>query len=159
MRRRRCHHLKRTGNLLKSIVHISMSEQWAFTIKCNKNCMTDDELRTAYQLVMQKWKDHGVFIDKYIYEDETKHGERTKLHVHGICTIKRGLYRKKLMVKGFGMKLVPFTSAGWEDYMVKHLKIKLVAQKKNGENDESFSELVPSRPVSPQLTPPTHRLF
>lgn len=100
-------------------------EYWAFTVKYNKNDLTDDEYRYQYDQILHHWSKNGVVIENVTYEDLTKSKERTKLHLHGRCGIKRGLYRKKLMMKDFHIKLVAWRTTGWTDYCNKN---KIVAK-------------------------------
>lgn len=95
-------------------------ETWAFTIIYNKNDLTEDEYRQKYDEILRHWDKYNVLIEHIVYEDKKKNGDRTKLHVHGRCCIKRGVFRKKLLLDGFHIKLESWRSAGWTEYCDKN---------------------------------------
>lgn len=124
-----------------------MSEKWAVTIKYNPNDMTSSEMKTAYELFKSKWEAvKGLTILHWIYEEQDKKGRHCKLHVHGVISISRGLYRKKLQEKNFHIKMVTYTSNGWDTYMKKNIKLKLF------EPTEVTTTLIPTRSMSPNLS-------
>lgn len=103
-----------------------MAEKWAFTIKYNPNGLTSEELRVKYDEIILFWKKNKVNIIELRSEDQDKKGHPTKLHLHGTCEITRGVYRKKLLLKDYHIKLVQWSDKGWTDYINKNMKIKMV---------------------------------
>lgn len=99
-------------------------ETWAFTIKYNPNGLTEDEYMQKYTEIMSHWEKQGVLIEHLVHESTDKKGIRTKLHLHGRCKIKRGVYRKKLILKDYHIKLEGWRDAGWTEYCNKN-KIKM----------------------------------
>lgn len=145
-----------------------MSEDWAFTVKYHFRGTTDDIARANYKILIDHWRSiKGVIVDKVVYEDQDKHGQRTLLHMHGKISISRGLYRKKLMMNGFHIKLVPYRDSGWEDYMnkltlkgdKKLFKVHLDQSKGEKNSLANSSSPVPTSPVSPRLVVPKRSLF
>lgn len=127
-------------------------EYYAFTIKYNPT-VDDDELRYQMNELITFWKKNGVQVHSFIYEDKDKRGQPTKLHAHGTISIKRGLYRRKLMLPRFHVKLVSWHSNNWEEYCKKNLVVNLfdIPVQKCSE--------VPSRCESPHLEAPKRSLF
>lgn len=116
-------------------------EKWAFTIKYNPNGLTEDEYKAKIQYLVDKWKDNGVEVIKFLYEDQDKKGHRTKIHAHGLIAIKRGLYRRKLMIDDYHVKLVAYYSKNWDDYCTKNqinqkLLIKVHDKREEATNEE-----------------------
>lgn len=99
-----------------------MAETWAFTIKYNPNCVTEDQLREKYSDIIKHWLKNKVQIEMYRLEDMDKKGQRTKLHVHGKCIISKGIYRKKLQLPNYHIKLVLWRDSGWEQYTAKNIE-------------------------------------
>lgn len=104
-----------------------MTEYWALTLKYNKNDLTSTELEVFYEQYKQKLlhiKD--VEIVSWVKEDQDRKGRPTKLHIHGTLSIKRGVYRKKLLEPGFHIKLKAITDIStWNRYTKKNLVVKL----------------------------------
>lgn len=102
-----------------------MSELWAFSAVWNENDLTDDEYVTHYERLLthfQLLKD--VRTVDVLYEKKKKDGSPTKMHIHGVLEIKRGVYRKKLMMPKFHVKLVAIDNvAGWKNYMRKNERV------------------------------------
>lgn len=86
---------------------------YGFTIKS-----TSGHKRSDYTPIFSKWEDN-----KQNVEMVTKHleyGKHDYLHYHGIITIKKGFYRKRLEMKGYHIKLVEvFDIKGWVKYITK----------------------------------------
>lgn len=126
-----------------------MGEKWAMTLKYNPNDLTSDELKTKYEIfrahLMGK-KD--ITIEKFIYEDLDRKGRPTKLHVHGILTIKRGVYRKLLEKDNYHLKLKTYDNRGWNHYINKNQSVKLVN-----------NSAIPDRTLSPAIPDTTYNLF
>lgn len=114
-----------------------MSERWAFTIKYNPNNLTESEYKTKLEQLMNHWKKNGVNILEYKYEDQTKKALQTKIHIHGTCDIRRGIYRKKLMLPNYHIKLVEWRDMGWNKYITKNIKVKMVNNNIEKENVNS----------------------
>lgn len=125
-----------------------MTEKWAFTIKYNPNNLTEDEYKQKIQELLSHWKKQKINILEQRDENQTKKGEPTKYHMHGTIEIKRGVYRKKLMLPNYHIKLVAWTDAGWTDYINKNVKCKMVINKQ-----------IPTRTCSPPLPEVSYNLF
>lgn len=107
-------------------------ESWAFTVVYNDNTLTHDEYEQKYDEIMKFWQKNGVKITTFTYEDQTKDHKPTKLHIHGQCEIGRGVYRKKLMMDGYHIKLKAWYSKGWTEYSKKNVvKVNLFKQTKH----------------------------
>lgn len=98
------------------------SDKWAFTVKWNSpKGMTHDELTAKLDELVEHWKVKGVELLERIDEDRDKRGELTPLHMHGVISVKRGLYRKKLCLPGFHVKLVSlYLPSRWSRYCNKN---------------------------------------
>lgn len=114
-----------------------MAEKWAFTIKYNPNGLTSEELRVKYDEIISFWRKNKVNIIEMRSEDQDKRGRQTKLHIHGTCEILRGVYRKKLQIKDYHIKLVQWSDKGWTDYINKNCKVKMVCTE-HGQKDNSI---------------------
>lgn len=104
-----------------------MTEYWALTLKYNPNDLTTDELSKVYDRYKDKLaRTKGVEVISWVEEDVDKKGHRTKKHVHGTLAIKRGVYRKKLQVDNYHVKLVAITDiTTWNCYTKKNVVVKM----------------------------------
>lgn len=134
-----------------------MAEKWAFTIKYNPNGLTSDELRVKYDEIISFWRKNKVNIIEMRSEDQDKKGRQTKLHIHGTCEISRGVYRKKLQIKDYHIKLVQWSDKGWTDYINKNCKVKMVCtkhdQKGTPNNDDENITPMDKKDSSIKITP------
>lgn len=144
-------------------------EEYAFTVVYLKT-VTDIELGLRYQEIFDKWQKFGVDIkDKVVeYGDELK-----KMHYHGVIGIKRGLYRKKLMMANYSIKLEAiYNKEGWQRYISKckkiqqrnMFKVNIEAPTKSFYEVKDATELPVDRPQrtrspSPEVLTPTYNLF
>lgn len=102
-------------------------EKWAFTIKYNPNGLTSDEYKVKIEELLKQWQKNKVEVISRVYEDQDKMGHQTKIHMHGIISMKRGIYRKKLQKDGYHIKLVAYKDGDirWDKYIVKNLNTTL----------------------------------
>lgn len=76
-----------------------------------------------YKKIFAHWEKNKVHIVEMVSEigDESK-----KLHYHGLLEISRGVYRKKLHLKNFHVKLESiYNREGWQRYINKNKMIKM----------------------------------
>lgn len=133
-------------------------ENWAFTIKYNPNDCTAMELADKYKIILKHWmKQKSLTIINYRYEEVDKQGNPTKLHLHGTVEIPKVIYRKKLMLPNYHVKLVHGNSGQWQDYINKNVKVKMF------KNESSTQVLKPDGGPppnnSPEIPRPTRPLF
>lgn len=135
-----------------------MTEKWAFTIKYNPEDCTEDQLYEKYKTIMKHWsKQKGMTVLEYRHEDRDKKGQPTKLHLHGTIEIPKALYRKRLMLPNYHIKLVHWTSGDWTNYINKNVKIKMVNKSLPHEDTCTDGGLSPME--CDQIIRPTRPLF
>lgn len=83
---------------------------FGFTVKDNRQDVTD------YDSFMDRAKRMECDIQEYYPEKDSK----GRLHLHGIISIPKGFYRKKLMMSGLHLKLEEiYDIDGWRRYCKK----------------------------------------
>lgn len=88
-------------------------QDYAFTVKYNK---PTDEYKTVYDDLFGKWQKRGVTL-KY----KEMHTDAKIWHYHGLITLPRDFYLKRLMKDGFHLKLnLVYDVTGWIDYCRKN---------------------------------------
>jgi hypothetical protein len=91
-------------------------QPYAFTVKriFKPKEVTDSD----YLDIMAKWSHFGL-IKCYEFEKDS-HGI---LHIHGIILLRKGFYRKKLVIKGYSTRLDElYDETGWMRYIGKTSK-------------------------------------
>lgn len=83
--------------------------------------------RDSYTPLLQHidtFKKDEVHLHKFVYEENKVSG----IHLHGLMSIGRNIYRKKLCIKGFHVKMDKLNTKDdkfhWEHYMDKGQKLK-----------------------------------
>lgn len=96
--------------------------------------------------IFDRWRKRGVEIEYCIPENDST----GKLHYHGIIYLEKGFYRRRLLCRGYHMKLVEiYDRAGWLRYIEKDLQYKHF--------EEQAEEM--TTPKSERMAIPTKRLF
>lgn len=92
-------------------------ETFAFTFK--KNVADSDIanlLPSSYDNLFNLFKTHGCIFSKVVFEDDNK----KRCHAHGIVSIPKNLYRRKLKLTSFHICLKHLTDTEqWLDYIEK----------------------------------------
>lgn len=90
---------------------------FAYTIKDNRK-VSNEERNKSYEQWFKRLEVWRIPIE-YKCEEKDKQG---KLHIHGIIYLKKGFYRKKLMMPNLHLKLVELHNReGWIKYIHKDL--------------------------------------
>lgn len=90
----------------------STKQSWAFTCK---KLGTIEPTREDYTVVVDRFLNYG-FISNLVEEKDPS----GRLHIHGTIQLRKGFLRKRLIVKGFHLKLVEiFDQKGWDAYCSK----------------------------------------
>lgn len=88
-------------------------QDYAFTVKYN---MPTDEYVKLYDDLFAKWAKQGVIV-KY----REMHTDVKIPHYHGLISMAKNFFFKKLMIKGFHVKFnMLFDNAGWIAYCRKN---------------------------------------
>lgn len=99
-------------------VEVKNSTMYGFTVKRNDKPKPTHE---DYQKFLRLLASRGDIID-FTYEEKTKNGNPTKLHIHGVVTFLRNPYFKQLCPKGFHTKFEElYDIDGWRRYTQKNL--------------------------------------
>lgn len=86
---------------------------FAFTVKYNKGEAVDD---SDYY----RWFDNARKCECNILKSVSEKDSKGRLHYHGVMSVPRSLYRKRLSMSGFHFKLVELYDAeGWDVYIMK----------------------------------------
>lgn len=94
-----------------------MEQDFAITLKLNHKFK--QWLPSDYLSIRTKWMKefNGVNLHTYFFEKEGG------CHLHGIITLPRNFYRKRLMQKGLHIHMIPlFAVEGWLEYCKKNQK-------------------------------------
>lgn len=124
---------------------------YAYTVKVLSNKTMDPNYE---QDVFSRWRKLGVEFDCSVSERDSK----GKLHYHGIIYLRKGFYRRKLVVRGYHMKLEElYDRAGWIRYIEKDLKYKHYEEQAKELSDELIEDVM--TPRSRRSSIPKFRLF
>ncbi len=91
-------------------------EKYAFTLKCNWTDYDDDREMLAH-MVHSNYKKYTILC--YYFEDQDKHGRRTRLHVHGVIEAPPKLYYRQFCRKGWHIHHKRMYSDAWLLYCKK----------------------------------------
>lgn len=94
-----------------------------FSLTVRKHYKKADPLPSEadFQVVMESL---GAFLQQHVFEDD-KH-IKGGVHMHGVLNLPNNFLRKRLLVKGFNMKMDPiFDINGWVKYMEKDKRLRL----------------------------------
>lgn len=94
-------------------------EDWAFTIKFQSkpDCKPSD----YYDVVYKVWEGLGCRIVSQVFETDSK----GVCHAHGIVSIPKSFYRKRMKIEGVHVFIRELTDrAGWIAYMNKTKRLK-----------------------------------
>lgn len=96
-----------------------MPKDWALTIKYHDK---PDAKPSDYMSIFKVWRDcYGVDVYDYVFEPDSK----GVCHAHGIISISKKFYRKRLKIKGVHVFIRELTDrAGWIAYMNKTKRLK-----------------------------------
>jgi len=95
-----------------------MNNFYGFTYKLNNN---PNPTKADYEPVLKLLRSKGEITD-FVYEDKTKAGKPTALHIHGVIDFNRkNPYFKKLIPKGFHAHFEQiYDSKHWIGYINKN---------------------------------------
>ena len=87
-------------------------QDYAFTLKYNRKT---EDINFIYNTLFEMWKERGVVIKFNEVHENTK-----VKHYHGLISVKRNYYLKRLMLDGFHLKLEAiYNEDGWYNYCKK----------------------------------------
>lgn len=96
-----------------------MSEDWAFTIKFHSK--PDAKPSDYFDVVFKVWQSYGCQIVSHVFEPDSK----GVCHSHGIVSIPKGFYRKRMKIEGVHVFVREITDRkGWIAYMNKTKRLK-----------------------------------
>lgn len=96
----------------------SQSLAFAYTIK-KLNKTNQPPSQGDYDVFFKKLSKFNITVEYKISELDSK----GHIHYHGILYLDKGFYRRKLMIKGFHMKLDEiYDKSGWVKYIHKDCK-------------------------------------
>lgn len=91
--------------------------EYGFTIKCN---IYKEPTESSYEIVLNNIRKKGELLCM-VYEDKTKGGRPTKLHIHGVCRLPRNIYFRFLCPDGYHTQFEQiYDISGWKRYMNKN---------------------------------------
>lgn len=109
---------------------------FAYTVK---KLGTTEVASADYDPFFDKLNSYSIKVEYKVPEADSK----GKLHYHGIIYLKKGFFRKRIMVKGFHVKLVElYNRDGWIKYISKDLEFTSL---------EQMAEEMETNPPSPNI--------
>lgn len=123
---------------------------FAYTIKALGAVDGDHD----YSLWFEKLKKFDISVEYKIAERDSL----GKVHYHGIIYLPKGFFRKRLMMKGFHIKLVElYDRSGWVKYIMKDVELWRLDEHPDPDDSDELIEDVPQ--LSPTIKPLSYKLF
>jgi len=98
------------------------NDMFGFTLKIND---VKEPRHEDYMKIIQKISTK-VELSEFIFEDKTKKGMPTKLHIHGVFKCPKNPYFKSIVGKGVHIKVERiYDTDGWHRYCNKNTASKL----------------------------------
>lgn len=114
-------------------INTSDSIPFAYTVK-KLNSALDFPKESDYEPFFSKLAKFNIPVEYKVAEQDSKN----HLHYHGIMYLKKGFFRKRLVVKGIHLKLDEvYDRAGWLKYISKDFA---VTSPQNFEEDDETSD-------------------
>lgn len=135
-------------SILKFKMEIIPTDHKAYAYTIKRNCRRNDpNTKEHYVPFFDRLKKLNIGIEYKVLEKD----KRGRLHYHGILYLKKGFYRKRLMMDGLHLKLKEiYDKSGWVKYIHKDCEYHDL---------EAQADECPDTPIDDEYTVPTYNMF